>query len=177
MPTNMVRSVMKKSLPCRCELAGSDRTRLWRLFGLSSKTDDDPAGLRRLERLRAIDLPPAAVGKPTTRPSAAFSTATLLSQFVSDEFNIQGQGNASSASVAAALGTVPVKSGSPERAREPRWLRTKFTLEETEKRRKEGRGIAETYLCESVLVQNALLEPCCPSGTAKQLAQLPQLST
>jgi len=35
-----------------------------RLFGLGSKTGDDPAGLRRLERLRAIDLSPASVGKP-----------------------------------------------------------------------------------------------------------------
>ncbi len=48
----------------------------------------------------------------------------------------------------------------PFGVREPQWLRTEFTLEETDKRRKEDTGNAETYLCGSVLVQNSLLEPC-----------------
>jgi len=81
---------MEKSLPCKYELAWQDRSRLRRLFGLGSKTGDDPAGLRRLEHLRVIDLSPASVGKPTSLRSAAFPTAKGISPSICDTFNIQG---------------------------------------------------------------------------------------
>ena len=82
---------MEKSLPCKCELTWQDRSRLRRLFGLGSKTGDDPAGLRRLLRLRAIDLSPASVGKPTPLRSAAFPTVKGISTSICVTFNIQGQ--------------------------------------------------------------------------------------
>ena len=67
------------------------------------------------------------------------------------------------------------ESENPEGVREPLRLRTKFTqfiLEQTEKRRKEESCNAETYLCESVLVQNTLLELGRLSGRGTQLASL-----
>ena len=81
---------MEKSLPCKYELAWQDRSRLWRLSGLGSKTGDDPAGLRRLLRLRAIDLSPAAVGKPAPLRSATFPTDKGISSSICVTFNIQG---------------------------------------------------------------------------------------
>ena len=60
----------------------------------------------------------------------------------------------------------------PERVREPHWLRTEFTLEETEKRWKEGNANAETYPGGPVLVWNALLEPGRFSGRGMQLGSL-----
>ncbi len=56
--------------------------------------------------------------------------------------------------------------------REPPWLRTKSTCEQTEKQWKEGTANAETYPGEPVLVRNTLLEPGRLSGRGMKLASL-----
>ena len=56
----------------------------------------------------------------------------------------------------------------PERAREPQWLRTQSTFEETVKRVKGGRDIAEAYLCGSAPYRTLCSNPPFPAWVRSQ---------
>jgi len=82
---------MEFSLSCRYELdAALRRDRLWQLFGLVSKNRRRSCLAAVFEDPDAIDLSPAAVGKPASLRSAAFPTAVSITTCVIDLLNIQG---------------------------------------------------------------------------------------